>query len=191
MSNLREWMNEKSERVKAELDVFFEVNCDRLTNMCVNPILVNIISKDNDYDTLSERSFDNSLDLMYCFKLYQEIVAEINLNTIFVPSIENFCMWMGWNTQVYKKILQSENEDLKSTMELVEDYIIECQLSAGQTGLLAQNLTKFRAQVAGNHGNNLVSQKEKNEDDRKGKKLLDNNEIEDGLRGMGFKLESK
>ena len=96
------------------------------------------------------------------------------------------CLW-GWTDRVYKKMLNNSIEDIQDMMQLINEYIIECQISAGQQGILKQNLTKFRTQLAGEHGHNLVTQKEQNEENRSNKKMKGFDELYKQLESMGSK----
>lgn len=189
MSKVTDFINIKTDKVKNNLDLFFhdpEVN-KRLQSLNIYPIFSKFLGEGNDYENMREREFNDPSEVMYCFNAYQDIMAEINMKVVFVPSIENFCMFMGWTASVYKQMLTETTEDVRSVMKMIDDYIIESQLSAGQRGITASALTKFRAQIAGDHGNNLVTQKEQNEDDRKQGKLKSKAELQLELQKMGFK----
>lgn len=56
--------------------------------------------------------------------------------------------------------------------------------SAGRAGFPKPNLTKFRVQTSGAHGNELVTQKEKNEDNRITKKLKSAEQLQKELVNM-------
>lgn len=171
MGRLIEWADNKYDAIYDKINSFFadpEVK-GKLQFINVYPIFCNYLIEKNDYKKLSNRNFDDPDELMYCFMKYQEIMAYINAKVVFVPSIENFCMFMGWTANFYKRMLDSSSSEMQGVMQIIEDYMIESQISAGQAGFLKSNLTKFRTQLAGDHGNNLVTQKEANEDKRANK----------------------
>ena len=156
--------------------------------MFSQPIFCNILSIDNDYKTMKEREFSEPEEVLECLSVYQEIIANINMKTTFIPSIENFCMFMGWTARVYKKMLQGDNtpEEIKEVMNSVNDYLLESQLSAGQRGAATVGITKLRAQAAGNNGFEMVTQKEKITEDRIGNVNKTKEDLQLELKKMGF-----
>ncbi len=164
--------SEKEEKIETELDTFFSSDeaKERLQSMFSQPIFCNILSIDNDYKTMKEREFSEPEEVLECLSVYQEIIANINMKTTFIPSIENFCMFMGWTARVYKKMLQGNNipEEIKEVMNSVNDYLLESQLSAGQRGAATVGITKLEGQDLGNNGFEMVTQKEKITEDRIG-----------------------
>lgn len=187
-SKLQEWVEAKSKRVLEELDTFF-TTFPNYKKMNIYPIFSNIISIDNNLLKLKERKFDNPEDVECCFNEFKNIIATINLKVVYVPSIQTFCMFMGWTSKVYKQMLNETPEDIQDVMKLIDDYILENQASAGQQGLLKQNLTKFRMQMAGNQGQNIVTQKEENDENRNNRKQKSMDELYDDLRKMGVNIE--
>ena len=185
-----EWINEKKKKIDDQLLQFFESDeaKDRLQSMFSQPIFCNILSIDNDYKTMKEREFSEPEEVLKCLSAYQEIIANINMKTTFIPSIENFCMFMGWTARVYKKMLQGDNtpEEIKEVMNSVNDYLLESQLSAGQRGAATVGITKLRAQAAGNNGFEMVTQKEKITEDRIGSVNKTKEDLQLELKKMGF-----
>lgn len=187
-SKIQGWVGAKSKKVLEELETFF-TTFPNYNKMNIYPIFSNIISIDNNLLKLKERKFDNPEDVMYCFDEFKNIIATINLKVVYVPSIQTFCMFMGWTSKVYKQMLNETPEDVQDVMKLIDDYILENQASAGQQGLLKQNLTKFRMQMAGNQGQNIVTQKEENDENRNNRKQKSMDELYDDLRKMGVNIE--
>lgn len=186
-SKIQKWCECKHDKIANNLLNFFENNKDKLSSMNVYPIISNILSVDNKIIKLKDRQFDKAEDVEFCFDVFKNIMSTINLHVIYVPSQQSFCMFMGWTDRVYKKMLNNSPEDIQDMMQSINEYIIECQISAGQQGILKQNLTKFRTQLAGEHGHNLVTQKEQNEEDRSKKKIKGIDELYKQLENMGSK----
>lgn len=186
-SKIQKWCECKHDKITDALLIFFENNKDRLSSMNVYPIISDILSVDNKIIKLKDRQFDKAEDVEFCFDVFKNIMSTINLHVIYVPSQQSFCMFMGWTDRVYKKMLNNSPEDIQDMMQSINEYIIECQISAGQQGILKQNLTKFRTQLAGEHGHNLVTQKEQNEEDRSKKKIKGIDELYKQLENMGSK----
>lgn len=188
MSKVTDFIEAKTANIKMNLDEFFNTPeaQKRLQSMYAHPIICKIMLEDNDYDDISEREFNDSSEVLKCFTAYIDIIATINMKVAFIPSKENFCMFMGWTTNIYDGLISESSEDIKSAMKMVNDYILESQIAAGQLGFASSSLTKFKAQVAGEHGFSLVTQKEQNEEDRKQGKLKSKEELYLELQKMGF-----
>ena len=136
--------------------------------------------------TLEQRSFEDYNVLYQAFMKYQNIISKINLEVVFVASKENFCFFMGWTAKFYDDMLNSTNDDIRAMMEMINDYIIDSQLSAGQRGFIKANLTKFRAQTAGEHGHSLITQKEQLSSGGKSTELKSKEQLIAELEGMGL-----
>lgn len=189
-SKLQQWCEDKTTNIISDVQQFF-VECPEYKSMNVYPIFSKILSRDNKLLKLKERKFDDSEDVEFCFQCFQDIMATINLKVVYVPSIQTFCMFMGWTSRIYKKMLNDSPEEIQDMMQVINEYILENQISAGQQGILKQNLTKFRAQIAGDQGQNLVTQKEQNEENRSNKKIKSKEELLKDLKNMGYKVPTE
>lgn len=189
-SKLQQWCEDKTTNIISDVQQFF-VECPEYKSMNVYPIFSKILSRDNKLLKLKERKFDNPEDVEFCFQCFQDIMATINLKAVYVPSIQTFCMFMGWTSRIYKQMLNDSPEEIQDMMQVVNEYILENQISAGQQGILKQNLTKFRAQIAGDQGQNLVTQKEQNEENRSNKKIKSKEELLKDLKNMGYKVPTE
>lgn len=183
-TKLQQWCEEKTEKIIDDLDKFFN-NFPDYKSMNIYPIFSNILSCNNKLLLLKDRKFENEDDVEFCFQCFQDIISTINLKVVYVPSQQTFCMFMGWTDRIYKEMLKSNITEIQDMMQFIEQYLIENQMSAGQVGLTKQNLTKFRAQLAGDHGQNLVTQKEQNEDKR-ARRLQSKDELFKKLKDMGY-----
>ena len=189
-SKLQQWCEDKTTNIISDVQQFF-VECPEYKSMNVYPIFSKILSRDNKLLKLKERKFDNPEDVEFCFQCFQDIMATINLKVVYVPSIQTFCMFMGWTSRIYKQMLNDSPEEIQDMMQVINEYILENQISAGQQGILKQNLTKFRAQIAGDQGQNLVTQKEQNEENRSNKKIKSKEELLKDLKNMGYKVPTE
>lgn len=189
-SKLQQWCEDKTTNIISDVQQFF-VECPEYKSMNVYPIFSKILSRDNKLLKLKERKFDDPEDVEFCFQCFQDIMATINLKVVYVPSIQTFCMFMGWTSRIYKQMLNDSPEEIQDMMQVINEYILENQISAGQQGILKQNLTKFRAQIAGDQGQNLVTQKEQNEENRSNKKIKSKEELLKDLKNMGYKVPTE
>lgn len=120
-------------------------------------VVVRVLQKGN---TLTTNEIVWTPELIYDgFNIFVDIIDEISDYMVVVPSIEMFCLFMNWSTKLYEEMFNST--EYNHVVSLVNDYLIDCQLSAGQQGILTQNLTKFRMQVQGEHGFNQTTTKPK------------------------------
>lgn len=186
--NTLEWLEDKTNLIMMALDDFFTEYKDKYLLMNNYPIICDMFNSNNDLYAIKNRTFDDPDVLYKALISYQKIISTINLKqVVFVPSKENFCMFLGWTTKFYNEMLENSSENIKAVMDMINDYIIDAQLSAGQKGFLKANLTKFRAQVAGEHGNSLVTQKEQYEMSGNKNTLKSKEQLIAELEGMGFK----
>ena len=181
---LTEWIDKKTEEITGKVR---ELKDMETKPAFMQPMLCNMLSEGNDIKTMRDRSFHDPEEVMHCLHCYQNVIAEFNELTIFIPSIETFCMFMGWTSKVYRQMLTDTSSVIMEVTALIEDYIVENQLAAGQTGAAGQTITKFRTQAAGEHGHGIVTQKEQNDEDHRKKDILSKEDLEQQLVKMGFK----
>lgn len=184
--NTLEWIEAKTSLIEIQLEDFFKINQLKLHMINTYPIICNYLSVNNDIEGLEQRSFEDYNVLYQAFMKYQNIISKINLEVVFVASKENFCFFMGWTAKFYDDMLNSTNDDIRAMMEMINDYIIDSQLSAGQRGFIKANLTKFRAQTAGEHGHSLITQKEQLSSGGKSTELKSKEQLIAELEGMGL-----
>lgn len=183
-SDLIKWVDVKCKKMS---EAFSELFKDQLTDEAsLHPIITEILSYDNDFDSTRYRDFSKGSEVVYCFRLYQSLMSKINRHTFFLPTKENFCMFMGWTSKAYQRMLNDSSEEVKEAMEIVNDYLVEAMLSAGMSGKTSPTLTKFRTQVAGEHGLSLVTEKEKASQSKQTDTMLSKEELIKNLEALGF-----
>lgn len=138
--NTLEWIEAKTSLIEIQLEDFFKINQLKLHMINTYPIICNYLSVNNDIEGLEQRSFEDYNVLYQAFMKYQNIISKINLEVVFVASKENFCFFMGWTAKFYDDMLNSTNDDIRAMMEMINDYIIDSQLSAGQRGFIRRTL---------------------------------------------------
>lgn len=185
-SIVEKWCEDKHEQIINDLSEFF-VKYKNANTMNVYPIISKILTSKDKISKLKEREFNNAEDLEFCFDMFKDIMATINLNVIYVPDQQDFCTFMGWTDRIYKKMLKDSPNDIREVMEVINEYVLSADMKAGQQGILKQNLTKFKMQLAGDHGQNLVTQKEQMEEDRSKHKLKTKEELQKMLNEQGFR----
>ena len=183
VSILQQWLDIKCEKIDQELKNLFSENKKA---KFLYPKIIKIFKTDNRSDLAKKRIFDDPNDILYALDKFQDIIAYINDFDVFVPEIENFSFFMGWTSSLYKKISESKDGDMQEAMKSVEDYIFGCQYAAGQLGILKGNLTKFRSQLDGTHGQGVVTQKESNDIDKSRRTEKSKEQMMEELKNMGF-----
>lgn len=186
------WIDVKVENIYAELRRLFEEQSDKKikSGAFKHPIICKILSMDNpSIEQAKRRKFNDSDDLEYCFRKYQDVIAEINLYTILIPSIETFCMFMGWTAATMKIVANNASQDIQAVLDLVEDYIVDSQLTAGQSGFVRASITKFRTQVSGEHGQGLMTAKEEQSKKHTDGQTKKRDELLADLENLGFMIE--
>lgn len=160
---------------------------------CAISSIVYWMNKNNDLDLMLDISDEMSGDDLYCcFKHFQEMIYQINKVVNFIPSKETFCQFMGWNTTIYSNLLETSHIEprLDGVIQAIEDYLIDSQLTAGQTGRIKASITQFRTSVSGDHGHSLVTQKEVNDNNRATRRMLNHDQLLEQLSKLK-KIETK
>ena len=186
------WIDVKVENIYAELKRLFEEQSDKKikSGAFKHPIICKILSMDNpSIEQAKRRKFNDPDDLEYCFRKYQDVIAEINLYTILIPSIETFCMFMSWTAATMKIVANNASQDIQAVLDLVEDYIVDSQLTAGQSGFVRASITKFRTQVSGEHGQGLMTAKEEQSKKHVEGQTKKRDELLADLENLGFMIE--
>lgn len=174
------WLETKCDEIEAELNKLFS---EEKTIRFIYPEIIRILKiKNNERRMISE----TGSDIESALDRFQDIIAIINKNVVLVPEIENFSTFMGWSSRKFKQMINSSDEEIREAMELVDDYIFACQYNAGQLGILKGNLTKFRSQLAGTHGQGLVTSKESNDINKNAKQEKTREQLLKELGQMGF-----
>jgi hypothetical protein len=188
-STLIDWVETKTAKIEGAWQKFIsdkQAEGTGLKNVNIVPIVANLLSIDNRVIKLKDRKFTDPEEVEVCFDLFKGIMATLNLKVVYHPSQQSFCMFMGWTDRIYKEMLDS-TEEIKELMQMVDSYLYDCQMSAAQLGFATQGITKFRGQVAGEKGMNLVTQKEQNMTDNTARKMKTADDLRQALKDMGSK----
>lgn len=188
-STLIDWVETKTAKIEGAWQKFISDKQDEgtgLKNVNIVPIVANLLSIDNRVIKLKDRKFTDPEEVEVCFDLFKGIMATLNLKVVYHPSQQSFCMFMGWTDRIYKEMLDS-TEEIKELMQMVDSYLYDCQMSAAQLGFATQGITKFRGQVAGEKGMNLVTQKEQNMTENTARKMKTADDLRLALKKMGSK----
>ena len=185
---LKEWIEEKYKSIDTGIDEIIKrykkENID-IKSANTHPQYISLFMVMNNPIDLASRDMTNGNDYYVVFDLYRQLITKINIYDVFIPSVENFAMFIGWNTATYQMQLRNSTSDIELVLSMVDDYIIENQLSSGQNGTTKASVTKFRTQISGEHGHSLVTQKEANTQNRYTRKEKSKQELLEELKNMG------
>lgn len=89
----------------------------------------------------------NTTELVILFEYYKNFILEINKVTPFLPTKKNFCSFIGISSNIYNNWRQSDDEERREIMQMIDDYITDIQLSAAQAGKVKEISTIFRSKA--------------------------------------------
>lgn len=143
--------------------------------------------KDNDIELMQNRKFQYPNDVVYALKQFQYIMYLLNeynpkgkVKKIYVhPSKELFCFFIGISTDIYDLLLNHSTSEIRNSMRLVEDYLIDSQFYYGNN-----TIKKLKLQASGNNGHGIVTQKEQLDINKFNKSMLDSDTIKRKLEMM-------
>lgn len=130
----------------------------------------------------SELDFTDAVLIMDFYRNYLELVAEINKFTEFVPTRANFCAYLGLNTDMYARLLNDSNTEVKSAMRYVEDYFVSLLQIGSLMGDVGSNAAKMILQTSGQYGYNQVTVKEASDIRATERRVLSQEELEANLK---------
>lgn len=93
----------------------------------------------------------NAEKMAIVFDIYRELVSRINTEICkFVPNKTHYCRFAGITTTTYNSYLKSSDERLQNVMMMIDDYMIDANLTASQNKEVDNVTTIFRAKVEQN-----------------------------------------
>lgn len=85
------------------------------------------------------------------FELYRELVSQINTKIgKFIPNKTHFCRFAGITTMTYNNYLKCSDENLQTIMNMIDDYMLDANLTSSQNREVDNVTTIFRAKVEQN-----------------------------------------
>lgn len=126
--------------------------------------------------------FTDPVLIMDFYRQYLRLVAEVNKFTEFVPTRANFCAYLGLNTEMYGRLLNDSNPDVKTAFRYVEDYFVSLLQVGSLMGDVGSNAAKMILQTAGQYGYNQVTVKEASDIRATERRVLSQEELEANLK---------
>lgn len=84
-------------------------------------------------------------ELTILFDYYKQFILEINKKQKYLPTIKNFCSFIGISSNQYKNWKQSDDSERREIMQIIDDYISDVMLSSAQDRKVDTITTIFRA----------------------------------------------
>ena len=93
----------------------------------------------------------NAEKMSLVFDIYRETVSEINIKIgKFVPNKSHFCRFAGITSQTYNNYMKSNDENLQNVMIMIDDYMLDANLTSSQNREIDSITTIYRTKVEQN-----------------------------------------
>lgn len=146
---------------KKDLPKLLDTKIDDLVEMMASygkgkmtAIEINSLIRANNYCGNAPKYSADEMNIVY--EAYIRMIAEINKqlasnkkdeNKVYLPTKQNFCGFAGITTSTYANYLTSNDEQMRETMQRIEDYITDTNLSMAQANQVNAIPTMFRAKT--------------------------------------------
>jgi len=93
----------------------------------------------------------NAEKMSLVFDIYRETVSEINVRIgKFIPNKSHFCRFAGITSQTYNNYMKSNDENLQNVMLMIDDYMLDANLTSSQNREVDNVTTIYRTKVEQN-----------------------------------------
>lgn len=89
----------------------------------------------------------SNTELAILFDYYKKFIQAINRKQRFLPTKNNFCSFIGISSKTYDVYRGSDDEERREIMQMIDDYIVDLQLTSAQNGGAKEITTIFRAKA--------------------------------------------
>lgn len=101
----------------------------------------------------------NAEKMSLVFDIYRETVSEINIRIgKFIPNKSHFCRFAGITSQTYNNYMKSNDENLQNVMLMIDDYMLDANLTSSQNREVDNVTTIYRTKVEQNKQEQPVQQ---------------------------------
>lgn len=117
----------------------------------IYPCIVDIITRKNNFSEETKYRSIEAKSLFNAFKLYCSFVSEINKYVFFLPSKQTFCSFINVPVRIFNQMQSTNNEDLISVIDTINDYFTANMAYAGQSGAAKSSIVSLmlKAEDAG------------------------------------------
>ena len=162
--NLKDPMFERNEKIKQSLqssmDILLEEKKqDKRGNKKLGfRMAMQISNALNQYGRMSAQRFTElqGEDMEYLWNSFYALMSYYNLYFEIVPNRQMFLRYCGLNARQYQQLQESAEEEMRSTMVLIEDNLKQDGFSAGENGNADAKAICTRLS-AKNDGHSMVS----------------------------------
>lgn len=155
--NIKELNNIKNEIFEQTKQKLPEILVNKVNNIIeeiANLSTVDGLSETQIFPLISSRSTNfyvsstySADELFVLFNEYVRMIAEINKKTIYLPTKKNFCAFAGITSATYNNYLVDFDENKRSVVQMIDDYITDVNLSCAQNGKVREITTIFRSKA--------------------------------------------
>lgn len=117
----------------------------KLNTQYKNPLVLNnyFLKSINPYKNIQPEYTAESLNAV--FDLYCEILTEVNVRIgTLPPSISSFCKFAGISTYTFKGYKSSAEIEMRTIVDMIEDYCYDTSVSMSQGGFVKERSTVYR-----------------------------------------------
>lgn len=117
----------------------------KLNKQYKNPLVLNnyFLKSINPYKNIQPEYTAESLNAV--FDLYCEILTEVNVRIgTLPPSISSFCKFAGISTYTFKGYKSSAEIEMRTIVDMIEDYCYDTSVSMSQGGFVKERSTVYR-----------------------------------------------
>lgn len=117
----------------------------KLNKQYKNPLVLNnyFLKSINPYKNIQPEYTAESLNAV--FDLYCEILTEVNVRIgTLPPSISSFCKFAGISTYTFKGYKSSPEIEMRTIVDMIEDYCYDTSVSMSQGGFVKERSTVYR-----------------------------------------------
>ena len=122
------------------------------------PKIFEILTKKN-YVRQNELKI-NAEQLYETYKLFAELVSEINQFVMFIPSIQTFCAFCNISLRELNKLQNLNDDIMDDVLNTINDYLVTSLSYAGQQGKASASVVST---LLKSDGNALITEKKKTE----------------------------
>lgn len=89
----------------------------------------------------------NNTEIAILFDYYKQFIDQINEKQRYIPTKGDFCSFVGISTTQYDNWKQSDDTERREIMQMIDDYIVDLNLTSAQNGDIKEISTMFRGKV--------------------------------------------
>lgn len=89
----------------------------------------------------------SNTELAILFDYYKQFIETINKSQRYLPTKKNFCSFAGISSTTYDSYRQSDDNERREIMQIIDDYITDIMLTSAQDGEVKEISTIYRTKA--------------------------------------------